>query len=68
MMLWDLYVRAQLDRDEDIVSNNERTLYKIRGSVEFKDLWFAYNDNNYVLKNINFKIKEGESIAFVGST
>jgi len=57
-----------LDRDEDIISNSERTLHEVRGSVEFKDIWFAYNDNNYVLKNINFKIKEGESIAFVGST
>lgn len=39
-----------------------------KGNVEFKNVWFAYNDEDYVLKNISFQIKEGEKIAFVGAT
>ncbi|GAB3900543.1 ABC transporter ATP-binding protein [Larkinella knui] len=39
-----------------------------RGEVEFKNVWFAYNDENYVLKDINFTVKEGETVAFVGAT
>jgi ATP-binding cassette subfamily B protein len=39
-----------------------------RGEVEFKKVWFAYEDDNYVLKNISFKARRGESIALVGAT
>ncbi|MBS1516195.1 MAG: ABC transporter ATP-binding protein [Bacteroidetes bacterium] len=41
---------------------------KIKGSIEFKNVWFAYNNDDYVLKDISFKINEGEKIAFVGAT
>lgn len=41
---------------------------KLQGNVEFKNVWFAYNNEDYVLKNINFQIKEGEKVAFVGAT
>ncbi len=37
-------------------------------SVEFSNVWFAYNDESYVLKNISFKINAGESVALVGHT
>lgn len=57
-----------LDRDENINSNEKISRMDIKGGVEFKNLWFAYNEEDYVLKDINFKIKSGESIAFVGST
>ena len=57
-----------LDRDENINSNEKISKMDIKGGVEFKKLWFAYNKEDYVLKYINFKIKSGESIAFVGST
>jgi ATP-binding cassette subfamily B multidrug efflux pump len=40
----------------------------VKGNIEFKNVWFAYNEEDYVLKNINFSIKEGERIAFVGAT
>jgi ATP-binding cassette subfamily B multidrug efflux pump len=39
-----------------------------RGEVEFKNVWFAYNGEDYVLKDINFLVKEGETVAFVGAT
>ncbi len=56
--------------DSDEYTSNEGTYVPehIKGEVEFKDVWFAYNDEDYVLKNINFKVNEGETIAFVGAT
>ncbi len=41
---------------------------KFEGNVEFKDVWFAYNDEDYVLKNISFKVNAGETVAIVGAT
>ncbi len=40
----------------------------IKGRIEFKNVWFAYNDENYVLKNVSFVIEAGEKVAFVGAT
>jgi len=57
-----------LDSYDTIKSNEKIITNDIFGSVKFKNVWFAYNDDDYVLKNINFKIEAGESIAFVGST
>ena len=57
-----------LDRNEKIDSNEKLKNIQLNGDVEFKDVWFAYNDEEYVLKNISFKINSGESVGFVGST
>jgi ATP-binding cassette subfamily B multidrug efflux pump len=56
--------------DSDEYTSNEGTFdpKTIKGNVEFKNVWFAYNDEEYVLRDINFKVKEGETIAFVGAT
>lgn len=43
-------------------------LEHVRGEVEFRDVWFAYNSGEWVLKGISFKILSGESVAFVGAT
>jgi ATP-binding cassette subfamily B protein len=43
-------------------------LKKVKGNIKFEDVWFAYNDDNYVLKDISFELKTGQSIAFVGAT
>jgi ABC-type multidrug transport system fused ATPase/permease subunit len=40
----------------------------VKGSVEFRNVWFAYNDNQWVLKDISFTIRPGETVAFVGHT
>ena len=43
-------------------------LEHVRGEVECRDVWFAYNPGEWVLKGISFKILAGESVAFVGAT
>ncbi len=40
----------------------------IRGNIEFKNVWFAYNEENWVLKDISFEAKPGQTIALVGAT
>jgi ATP-binding cassette subfamily B multidrug efflux pump len=47
---------------------NPVKLEKVEGGIEFKDVCFAYNEEDYVLKNISFKINPGETIAIVGHT
>ena len=42
--------------------------FKIKGNVEFKDVWFAYNEENFILKGISFSLSEGESLAIIGAT
>lgn len=41
---------------------------RLEGKVEFKNAWFAYNEENYVLKDISFTVRAGETIAIVGHT
>ena len=40
----------------------------IRGNVAFKNVWFAYNQAEYVLKDISFEVRQGETVALVGAT
>lgn len=47
---------------------NPKKLEKITGKIEFKNVWFAYNKDEYVLKDISFNINPGETIAIVGHT
>jgi ATP-binding cassette subfamily B multidrug efflux pump len=57
-----------LDSDDYTVNEGTHVPDVIRGEVEFKNVWFAYNEEAYVLKDINFKVNEGETVAFVGAT
>ncbi|SFQ44550.1 ABC transporter ATP-binding protein [Parafilimonas terrae] len=41
---------------------------RLKGKVEFDSVWFAYIEENYVLKNISFKVNAGETVAIVGHT
>lgn len=57
--------------DTDIVIKNPENPIKlngVKGEIEFKNVWFAYNDEEYVLKDVSFKINPGETIAIVGAT
>lgn len=40
----------------------------IEGSIEFKNVWFSYIENEWVLKDVSFKVNAGDTVAFVGST
>lgn len=47
---------------------NPVSLRQVKGDIQFKDVSFAYDDQNYVLKDINFSINPGETVAIVGHT
>jgi ATP-binding cassette subfamily B protein len=57
-----------LDTDEVAVDTGEINTGRLQGDIEFDKVWFAYNDENWVLKNINFRVKPGETLALVGAT
>ena len=57
-----------LDTDEVAVNTGKLKPAKLSGEIEFKDVWFAYNDENWVLKDINFHLKPGNTLALVGAT
>lgn len=57
-----------LDDQTDVMKNGEFKKEHVEGKVEFDHVWFAYNDADYVLKDINLKINSGETIAMVGAT
>jgi ATP-binding cassette subfamily B multidrug efflux pump len=40
----------------------------LKGNIDFKDIWFAYKEDQYVLKGINFSIQSGQTVALVGHT
>jgi ABC-type multidrug transport system fused ATPase/permease subunit len=58
---------AVLDEDVEKINNKNET-NKILGDIEFKNVWFYYNNEDYVLKNVSFKVNKGETIAIVGAT
>ena len=41
---------------------------RMRGEIEFRHVWFSYNNKDWILKDISFKLKPGETAAFVGET
>jgi ATP-binding cassette subfamily B protein len=45
-----------------------RHLEHVRGEIEFRDVWFAYEPGNWVLRGVSFHIREGEKVAIVGAT
>lgn len=57
-----------LDTDEKIVDTGKLTLTNPTGMVQFENVWFAYDDTNYILKGINFKLEPGKRLALVGPT
>lgn len=57
-----------LDTNEIIVNNGTESAENIKGVIDFKNVCFAYNDENWILKNISFRVKQGETVALVGAT
>lgn len=57
-----------LDRDDKIPNDGTFSPEKLGGDISFKNVWFAYNAKEWVLKDINFHVSPGETLALVGST
>lgn len=56
-------LKLEVEEDIDMQKTED-----FRGNIEFKNLYFAYNEDDYVLKDINLEIKENQTVAFVGHT
>ena len=56
-----------LDTDAKIKDDGELQLESFE-SIEFRNVWFAYNDEDWVLKNVSFRVEKGERVALVGHT
>ncbi len=58
-----------LDTPEEILDPPQITNNKIKkGKIEFRNVWFAYKENDYVIKDVSFVVNEGESLAIIGAT
>lgn len=57
-----------LEKDEAIVDTGQASLKDIKGKIEFKNVFFAYTKDEYVLKDISFDVNPGETVALVGAT
>jgi len=51
-----------------IDDKGQLTSGKVNGDIEFRNVWFAYNDENWVLKDVSFSVKTGQTLAIVGAT
>jgi ATP-binding cassette subfamily B protein len=57
-----------LDDSTELEKSGEQVLANISGSIDFKQVWFSYNDGVHVLKDVSFHVEPGKSLAIVGAT
>lgn len=57
-----------LDTEAQIASSGKDLKPEINGTISFKNVWFAYNNEDWVLKDVSFDVKSGQRIAIVGAT
>jgi ATP-binding cassette, subfamily B, multidrug efflux pump len=57
-----------LDTQEKIEDKGTRDATDLKGSIDFEHVWFAYQGENYVLKDVSFSVAPGETLALVGAT
>ena len=58
-----LDIKPEIVDDPDAIE-----LDHVEGNIEFKNVWFAYNEGEWVLRDVSFKINANDTVAFVGST
>lgn len=56
-----------MDAEENLKKGGKETS-PLNGKVEFRNVWFAYNEENFILKDVSFTVNPGETIAIVGAT
>ncbi len=57
------------DIEPDVVDEPDAIeIDHISGDIEFRNVWFAYNEGEWVLRDVSFKVRAGETVAFVGAT
>jgi ATP-binding cassette, subfamily B, bacterial len=61
-------VFALMDAENTVIQNDSKPAGELKGQIEFKDVSFAYDDEQWVMQNFKLNIKAGESVAFVGHT
>ena len=57
-----------LDEKPEIVNPAHPRTVAVTGKIEFRHVWFAYEKDDYILKDVSFRIEPGEKVAFVGAT
>ena len=57
-----------LDTEEKITNKGTLEIENLKGSISFSNIWFAYKNDNWVLKDLNFDIESGKMLALVGQT
>ena len=58
-----------MDIQPDVVDEEDAIeLETVRGEIEFKNVWFAYNEGEWVLKDVSFHVNANDTVAFVGAT
>jgi ATP-binding cassette subfamily B protein len=57
-----------LDKDETIPDTGHFTPDTVQGKLAFENVWFAYNNEDWILKNVTFQLNAGETLAIVGAT
>ncbi len=62
-IFWLMDTKPEIQDKPDAV-----TMPSFRGEIEFKNVWFAYRDEEWVLRDVSFKVQPGQRVAFVGAT
>jgi ATP-binding cassette subfamily B protein len=57
-----------LDTDERIADEGSTEIEHVEGAITFDNVWFAYEDEDWVLKDVSFAVEPGQTVAFVGAT
>ena len=57
-----------LDKDESIANHGTHAPAEVKGKLTFENVWFAYSNENWVLKDVSFSLNAGETLAVVGAT